>query len=268
MNMVRLTISQLLMLVLTIGLLVGGMPQGTAAHGKPTSISCGGYTVRQYTVPGADEPERLTIQRGTKVLVTISSFGEIESTCVDVTGDRQSDLIFQTYSGGAHCCSDIYVYQFTPALRRILRYEAGNAGGFEVRSLGGRTVLELGDDTFAYYKDLCYACSPANLPLAACYQDGRFADCTRGYPQLAGRFATFYTARLADAMKFTGDSRLIYMRGAALGIYAAYALMGKAGEGLSAVRRLTAEPAVLIWLSAQRPAVAKWLASRGAYLKR
>jgi hypothetical protein len=262
----RLSSAWLPMIILA--LLVGVGAQDTAAHGKPTSITCAGYTVRQYAVPASNEPERLMIQRGAQVLVTVTSAGEIEAKCTDVTGDSRADLIVQTYSGGAHCCFDIYVYQFAPTVRRVLNYEAGNAGGFEVRRLGGRIVVELGDDSFAYYKDLCYACSPAYLPLAACFREGAFVDCTRRYPQVVTRFVSFYTARLQDAMKFTDESRLVYMRGAALGIYAAYALMRRERDGLPAVRRLTTEPAVLTWLSAQQADVRTWLAKRAAHLKR
>ena len=48
----------------------------------------------------------------------------------------------------------------------------------------GRRELVLGDDSFAYFEDLCYACSPAHLPLVACYTGTRFEDCTRRFPDL------------------------------------------------------------------------------------
>ncbi|MCK7574651.1 MAG: hypothetical protein MZV65_01210 [Chromatiales bacterium] len=45
------------------------------------------------------------------------------------------------------------------APRKILEYEGGNAGGFELRDLDGNGRLELllGDDSFAYFDDLAYA---------------------------------------------------------------------------------------------------------------
>jgi len=104
--------------------------------------------------------------------------------------------------------------------------------------------------------------------MAACYGGGRFADCTRQFPQLVPTYINFYTGRLKEAARQTDESRLQYMRGGALGLYAAYALMGRASEGFSAVRGVTSEAAVLNWLEAQRGAVQKWMAGRGGKLKR
>jgi hypothetical protein len=255
----------ILLLAISTLILVPSFPAGADAAPRP---SCGGYRlITSVQGSGALAARTLAIYRA-RTLAKVEGRGEIETACVDLTGDAQPELIIQTYSGGAHCCFEIFVYRLHPAFQRLLRYEANNAGGFKVHRLGGRIVLELGDDSFAYYEDLCYACSPARLPMAACYGGGRFADCTRQFPQLVPTYINFYTGRLKEAARQTDESRLQYMRGGALGLYAAYALMGRASEGFSAVRGVTSEAAVLNWLEAQRGAVQKWMAGRGGKLKR
>ncbi len=258
--------TRLLLLAVIFILATGGSYLDQAQAAAPTS--CGGYRlITSISGAGAAALRRIAIERA-KVVARVESNGEVQTACVDLTGDGQPELIIQTYSGGAHCCFDIFVYQLQPAFRRILRYAAGNAGGFEVRTLAGRRLLELGDDSFAYYKDLCYACSPSRMPLAACYGNAKFTDCTRQFPQLVRPFVAIYTTMLRDTMKVTDESRLVFVRGSALGIYAAFALMGRETDGLAAVKRITAEPGVITWLAAQRPDVGKWLTARGGKLKR
>ncbi|HEY3246864.1 MAG TPA: hypothetical protein VGK88_01055 [bacterium] len=254
----------IVLLMVSIFVLAVPSPGDTATAPR---ASCGGYRlITSIQGAGALAERTLAIYRA-RTLARLDSRGEIETACVDLSGDGRPELIIQTYTGGAHCCFEIFVYQLQPVFRRLLRFQAGNAGGFEVHHLNGRIVLELGDDSFAYFSDLCYACSPSRLPMAACYRDARFVDCTNQFPQLAPPFISAYTGRLKEAMRFTDDSRVDYMRGAALGLYAVYALVGKPGEGLAAVSRITKEATVLRWLQAQRAAVQQRLAKRGSYLK-
>jgi hypothetical protein len=256
-----------LALLLAISTLALAVPPPSGADAAPRA-SCGGYRlITSIQGAGALAERTLAIYRA-RTLAKLEGRGEIETACVDLTGDTQPELIIQTYTGGAHCCFEIFVYQLQPKFQRLLRFEAGNAGGFKVQRLGARIVLELGDDSFAYYGDLCYACSPARLPLAACYSGGRFGDCTRQFPQLIPTYITFYTGRLKEAARQTDESRVQYMRGGALGLYAAYALLGRTGEGLAAVRGITNDAVVLNWLDAQRAAVQTWLARRAGSLKR
>ncbi|MGH2348154.1 MAG: hypothetical protein ACRDFT_01655, partial [bacterium] len=242
------------------------MPAPSGADAAPPA-SCGGYRlITSVQGAGALAARTLAIYRA-RTLARLEGRGEIETACVDLTGDAQPELIIQTYSGGAHCCFEIFVYRLHPSFQRLLRYEANNAGGFKVHRLGGRIVLELGDDSFAYYEDLCYACSPARLPMAACYGGGRFADCTRQYPQLVRPYAAHYTVMLKEAVRQTEDWRLQPMRGFALGLYASYALLGNASEGVRVAAQIVPDE-VIRWVTAQRPAVQKWLARRAGTLKR
>lgn len=188
--------------------------------------------------------------------------------CTDVTGDGRSELFVESYSGSAHCCYTIQVFQLQPAFRRILDFGAGSAGGFSVRrGPGGRPALILGDDGLAYYGDLCFACSPSYMPLVACYDGTRFVECTRQFPAVIREAIKDSIEQLGQAIRSTHDSRPYYMKGAALGVYAAYALLGKETDGLATVARIAPEPEVTSWLVNQRGGVAEWLRERAGRLK-
>jgi hypothetical protein len=188
-----------------------------------------------------------------------------ESHCQDVTGDRIPELLFETYSGGAHCCTTAYIVSLKGPIRLILRYDAGNAD-VEVADLNhdGRPELLLGDDSFAYFDDLCYACSPSVPPIVACYRNGRFEDCTRQFPSVVREQAANSAVELRELAKrgVHDASDLQYIRGAALSLYAPYVLLGQETRGWTAVRAIVSIPEVLTWLAQHRTAVRRWAATR------
>lgn len=72
----------------------------------------------------------------------------------DLDRDGEPEVIFDTSSGGAHCCTDARIYGYQAAAgtyRRTASQYWGNAG-YELRDLAGDGRLELsgGDDAFAY----------------------------------------------------------------------------------------------------------------------
>lgn len=248
---------------------VTGPPAGQTVDAAPTPTFCGGYTIRIVKAETRDlwPITRVDILRRGRVVETASESQVSQVRCAEVTGDGRPDLVVELYSGGMHCCATIQVFQLRPRLRRTLDYPAGNALGFSLaRDRAGRPGRVLGDDGLAYYDDLCFACSPSSLPLVACFRGTRFADCTGEFPTLLQAAANDYTQALRDADRSSHDSRVAYMRGAALGVYAAHVLLGREADGLAAVRRVTTEPDVVIWLSRQRPGVMAWRANRAGRL--
>lgn len=211
---------------------------------------------------------RLTIRQDGRVVETVGDWGISGVECTDVTGDRRPELIVESFSGGAHCCSTVQVFQLQPSFRQILNYHAGNTPGFAVvRGIRGRLGLALGDDGLAYHDDLCFACSPVHMPLVACYVSGRFAECTRQFPGLVQEAIRTSQDQLREALASTHESRPVYMRGAALGIYAGHALLGREADGLAMVARMTADPGVRTWLASQRDGVMTWIRKRPDRLK-
>ncbi|MCX6093456.1 MAG: hypothetical protein NTY63_01365, partial [Candidatus Bipolaricaulota bacterium] len=86
------------------------------------------------------------------------------------------DAIVNLYSGGAHCCFDVAVYDLGPPLRRIgfPSPPGGNSSGvFE--DLDGDGILEYqtADDSFAYAY-CCFATSPA-VPVVLRFDPKTFA---------------------------------------------------------------------------------------------
>lgn len=72
----------------------------------------------------------------------------------DLDHDGEPEVIFDTSSGGAHCCTETRIYGYQAAAgtyRRTASQPWGNAG-YELEDLAGDGRLELsgGDDVFAY----------------------------------------------------------------------------------------------------------------------
>jgi hypothetical protein len=269
--------------MLAAGMLMTGVPAtlppasqaAQAPQPDASRVRCGGYDVvtdqpSEMSLSGS--PARLRVVKNGRPVWTLpdAGAGSIASvTCRDATGDRIPDLLVERYSGGAHCCSILYIVALAPRIRVLLRYNAGNADGYELIDLNGdgRLELLLGDDSFAYFDDLCFACSPMMM-LIACFEGSLFADCTRSFPARVREEIAQQTDRLRDAVKQgSTDAGLQYVRGAALGLDAAYALLGQEAKGWDAVRAVVSTPAVLTWLSKHRGEIRQWAASRMAKLR-
>jgi hypothetical protein len=229
-------------------------------------VACGSYEIVPSGFRRANEPSRLSIQKGGRLLVSITDWRVVSVQCDDITADRIPELVVRTSTGGAHCCETLRVYALGETPRLLLVYEANNAAGVEVRDINGdgRRELILGDDSFAYFGDLCYACSPSNLPMVACYTGGRFDDCTKDFPDLLRERRDAYLAKIRPARD---DTDAADVKGAALGVVAISELLGEEEQGMAAVRSAGAGDAVMAWLAKALPQVRDWAAARGKKLK-
>lgn len=77
------------------------------------------------------------------------------------TAPGAEEVLVTSYSGGAHCCTELLLVSLTPEPRLRWRQELGNSGVDPV-DLDGDGVAELivGDDGFAYWERFSYAESP------------------------------------------------------------------------------------------------------------
>ena len=77
----------------------------------------------------------------------------------DVLGSGQPTVIVTNYSGGAHCCSTIYIFQInsTGEVKQIAKIEAEHGGSFEDRDGDGFPEFILPDWHWAYALT-CFAC--------------------------------------------------------------------------------------------------------------
>jgi hypothetical protein len=229
-------------------------------------VACGDYEAVPSGFRAGREPTRLSIQKKGRLLVSITDWRVKSAECDDVTADGVPELVVRTFSGGAHCCETLRVYALGDVPRQLLLFESNHATGVEVRDIDGdgRRELILGDDTFAYFDDLCSDCSPAHLPLVACHTDARFEDCTRRFPELLRARRADYLARVGPSADSTA---LGHVKGAALGVLATSVLLGEEEQAMSAIRQAGPAETVIGWLSKILPRVREWAATRGTKLK-
>jgi hypothetical protein len=84
--------------------------QGNLTLAAPKLPSeCAGYALRLSEAgQSADgRPSHLEIRRGSSAVKTISDWRIMAVVCTDVTGDGKPELIVESHSGGAHCCTTI-----------------------------------------------------------------------------------------------------------------------------------------------------------------
>lgn len=154
----------------------------------------GAYTVQLWrnTAPDAWGYDNVvTISADGQTLAQldmVSGLGEL--TGQDVTGEGNPDVIVERFTGGAHCCFSVIVYDVGAALTRVLESAESNCGG-RFEDLDGDAVLEFitCDDLFAYA--YCpYAASPL-VQVIMQYEPGR------GYVPASPRFAHLYAEAIA-----------------------------------------------------------------------
>jgi hypothetical protein len=253
------------------GVLAALAAVGAAAGAQRAAIarvSCGAYETVPSGVGESGRPTRLSIQRDGRLLEMVSDWWITRVECADFENDKTPELLVTTYSGGAHCCETLRVWTLEPkAPRKILEYEAGNAGGFDVRDLDGNGRLELllGDDSFAYFDDLSYAYSPRRFPLVACSGATGWLDCTRQFPEVLRTALVDYVGRLSSIG--SDDAARQTVKGSALGVLALSVLLDEEEAGLETIRRAVASDDVMKWLERAHPKVRNWALTRGKKLK-
>jgi hypothetical protein len=167
--------------VLLLCLLALALPAG--AEGPSTSadrvLTSGPYAVRVHDGGTDTGGGFVRVSRDGRVLVTLRGWMIEEAEIRPLLGPDSAGLIVETFSGGAHYRSVIYLMHLGTRLRPLLTFSADNYGVFDFRDLDhdGRQELIAWDDSFAYFDDLAFAFSPA-LPFVFRYEHGRYRDAT------------------------------------------------------------------------------------------
>lgn len=110
------------------------------------------------------------------------TFGRSQVFLQDLDGDRLPEVIAQTYSGGAHCCTNFVVHSWTGD--RFVKAETGlrDAGGGAFKDLDNDGKLEFSSlDNAFFYAFESYAGSFPPSKIYAFRKD-HFEDVTRQYP--------------------------------------------------------------------------------------
>jgi hypothetical protein len=240
-----------------------------AAATQPPAVErtpCGAYEIVPSGKDASGQPSRLSIQKNGRLLLTVSDRIITRVACADTDADGLIELLVTSSSGGAQCCETLHVWALDSKPHRLLEYSAGHAAGFDLRDLAGdgRKELIVGDDTFAYFGDLCDTCSPSRLPMILCRRDRGFEDCTRRFPDVLKEALAGFTAELRPPATET-DRQTV--EGAALGALAIWVLLGEEDKGIESIRALVASDDVMKWLERARPQVRDWAAARGKRIR-
>jgi hypothetical protein len=163
----------------------------------------------------------------------------------DVDGDGEPEVIVDTFSGGAHCCTTARIYSFraaTGTYQRVKSYNFGN-GGYLLKDLDGkgRLLFSADDDAFAYAFASYAASARPPLILSFSTATGRFTNVTRAFPAIIRRDAAYLLKEIRKA-KAAPDHEI---QGAIAGYVADQYLLGKGSVGKAELararkRRLTA----------------------------
>ena len=121
------------------------------------------------------------ISRHGRPLVTFREQLICKVRVLPLVDPHSADLMIQTFSGGAHYRTVIYLIHLGPRLCPLLTFSADNSDEGEFKDLDhdGRQELIAWDDSFAYC-DFSFAASPY-LPFVFRYENGRYHDATSDY---------------------------------------------------------------------------------------
>ena len=103
---------------------------------------------------------------------------------LDLDGDREPEIIVDTYTGGAHCCTISLIYRYDPKQKHYIQTEWNwQHSSYQIEDLDQDGIPEFlsGDDRFAY-QFASYAGSGRPIQIWQ-YRQGEFTDVTRQYPQ-------------------------------------------------------------------------------------
>lgn len=155
---------------------------------------------------------------------TTERAGEI--SLQDLNGDRNSEVIVSTFTGGAHCCTihKIYSWQNGRLLKAETGYQDGEGGSFRDLDSDGKLEFISYDNSFLYAFS-SYAGSFAPTKVYA-LQSGRLVDVTRQYPKELRKTLQQMFAAFQDIKRQQGE-----VNGVLAGYVAQKIMLGEYEQG-------------------------------------
>ncbi len=115
----------------------------------------------------------ITIYQNGKELIVLQSYRINEIHRGDINGDGYAELVFHSYTGGAHCCNEYTIIELRPDISEpyIFNTGSGDITFLKDTTRDKKLRFEMWDDKYSYMLNLCFACSPA--PKVVAYYDKR-----------------------------------------------------------------------------------------------
>ena len=91
----------------------------------------------------------------------------------DINKDGLQDLIVSSFSGGAHCCYELYIFGLGAEFKNLFKLDGGSSG-FQIKDINNDGIYEIitKDWNFAYW-EAPYALSPAT-EIIFTYNNGKY----------------------------------------------------------------------------------------------
>jgi hypothetical protein len=194
----------------------------------------------------------LLVERRDEIVHVVrgGSVGEFLSAqwCGDLLSDGTTVLVFDRYSGGAHCCTTVQAIQLDANPIVLLTADVGNGPSLSPRQLDGVGPLELRgrSDLFSNFGKLSYAASPF-LPLVYRYTGGGYVEATRGFRGVIHRDLSEAWKQLRKIIH-QESANLQDVAGTSLWVLSDYLLLGDAKRGLARLMR-ESPPTIDRWLA-------------------
>jgi hypothetical protein len=141
------------------------------------------YTISRYFIEGQNPV--LEIQKAGVRVFTIQEssifpgsygFGDNEKfpTGKNLTGDGKPNLVIRTYSGGAHCCTDVHVLELGEQFRHVARFDARNSEGVVFEDLDKNGILTVSMADWHYLDVIAPMIASPAPRITFRYLDGRY----------------------------------------------------------------------------------------------
>jgi len=103
----------------------------------------------------------ITISQKEKVLYQQTNYDINPIFYGDLNADGYKDIIFQGFSGGAHCCFDLIIVSIKPNISKVYYIPTSNTEFITIKDINNDNKPEIitWDDQYSYAFGLCFACS-------------------------------------------------------------------------------------------------------------